>query len=177
MIYLCHSGNMKHLVVSLMLAACFCAATSVGADEAMSCKVTAKFSSQDNMAAAVLDALRAADKRITVALYGFNNKEFADELAKLARKGIAVRVKIDTAKSSEKKTGQLIQTLRGAGAHVQTAAPGGRNHNKFAVIDGKTVLTGSYNWTLKAETNWENLLIIDCPELAKSYEAEWEKIR
>jgi phosphatidylserine/phosphatidylglycerophosphate/cardiolipin synthase-like enzyme len=45
------------------------------------------------------------------------------------------------------------------------------------VIDGRRVLTGSYNWTQKAETNWENLLIIDCPELAKSYEAEWEKIR
>jgi phosphatidylserine/phosphatidylglycerophosphate/cardiolipin synthase-like enzyme len=55
-------------------------------------------------------------------------------------------------------------------------APNGRNHNKFAVIDRKRVITGSYNWTLKSEGNWENLLILDCPELAKAYENEWERI-
>jgi phosphatidylserine/phosphatidylglycerophosphate/cardiolipin synthase-like enzyme len=60
------------------------------------------------------------------------------------------------------------------GVEVQTVAPDGRNHNKFAIIDGRRVLTGSYNWTLKSEENWENLLILDCPALAKSYESEWE---
>jgi phosphatidylserine/phosphatidylglycerophosphate/cardiolipin synthase-like enzyme len=56
-------------------------------------------------------------------------------------------------------------------------APERKNHNKFAVIDGKRVITGSYNWTLKAEQNWENLLFLDCPELAEKYEQEWERIR
>jgi phosphatidylserine/phosphatidylglycerophosphate/cardiolipin synthase-like enzyme len=44
------------------------------------------------------------------------------------------------------------------------------------VIDGTRVLTGSYNWTAKAESNWENLLVIDCPELAKASESEWDKV-
>ena len=60
---------------------------------------------------------------------------------------------------------------------VQAVAPEGRNHNKFAVIDQDKVITGSYNWTLKAEKNWENLLILDCPELAKLYVREWEAIQ
>ncbi|HLN85786.1 MAG TPA: phospholipase D-like domain-containing protein, partial [Candidatus Limnocylindrales bacterium] len=135
-----------------------------------------KFSSRDSLAQAVTDSLRQAKQKVILALYGFNNNDLADELIKLAKKGVVVRVKIDTAKGAEKKTGALISRLKSGGVEVQTVAPGGRNHNKFAVIDGSRVLTGSYNWTAKAESNWENLLVIECAELAKSYEAEWEKV-
>lgn len=33
-------------------------------------------------------------------------------------------------------------------------------HNKFCIIDNKTIITGSYNWTYKARFNEENILII-----------------
>jgi mitochondrial cardiolipin hydrolase len=97
-------------------------------------------------------------------------------LLKLAKKNIAVRLRVDTARSASKKMVRLIEKLKAGGVQVQTVAPNGRNHNKFAVIDGRKVLTGSYNWTFKAESNWENLLILDCPELAKAYESEWQRI-
>jgi phosphatidylserine/phosphatidylglycerophosphate/cardiolipin synthase-like enzyme len=148
----------------------------VESDQALDCRVSPKFSSHDSIAQAVVEAVRQTRNRITLALYGFNNKELADELARLAKKNVVVRLKLDTAKSSEKKTARLIETLKASGVHVQAVAPDGRNHNKFAVIDGTRVLTGSYNWTEKAESNWENLLILDCAELAQSYEKEWEKI-
>ena|SRR5437016_6779702 len=148
----------------------------VESDQALDCRVSPKFSSRDSIAQAVVAAVRQTRNRITLALYGFNNKELADELARLAKKNVVVRLKLDTAKSSEKKTTRLIETLKASGVHVQAVAPDGRNHNKFAVIDGTRVLTGSYNWTEKAESNWENLLILDCAELAQSYEKEWEKI-
>lgn len=149
----------------------------VNAADGFDCRVSPKFSSRDSLAQAVSESLRQAKQQVTLALYGFNNNDLAEELVKLAKKGVVVRVKIDTAKGAEKKTGALIGRLKSGGVEVQTVAPGGRNHNKFAVIDGNRVLTGSYNWTAKAESNWENLLILDCAELAKSYESEWEKIR
>ena len=147
-----------------------------GAD-GFGCRVSPKFSSGDGLAQTVTESLRQAKQRVTLALYGFNNAELADELVKLAKKGIAIKVKVDAAKGAEKKTVRIIDTLKGAGVQVQTVAPDGRNHNKFAVIDGTRVLTGSYNWTAKAESNWENLLVLDCADLAKAYESEWEKIR
>jgi len=50
-------------------------------------------------------------------------------------------------------------------------------HDKFAVIDGRWVISGSFNWTASAERrNRENLLIFDCPSLASHFEAEWESI-
>jgi phosphatidylserine/phosphatidylglycerophosphate/cardiolipin synthase-like enzyme len=44
-------------------------------------------------------------------------------------------------------------------------------HQKFAVVDRKTVLTGSYNWTHSADSlNDENLLLFrDAGPLAEDY--------
>ena len=43
-------------------------------------------------------------------------------------------------------------------------------HNKIMIIDGETVITGSFNFTKAAEEkNAENLLIIKSKELAKEY--------
>ncbi len=146
------------------------------AAESVDCRVATKFSSQGSVGKAVSEAIRETKERLTLALYGFDNSDLGDELLKLAKKKVAVRVKVDTARSASQKIVALIDKLKAGGVEVSTVAPAGRNHNKFAIIDGKRVLTGSYNWTLKSEKNWENLLILDCPELAKAYEAEWERI-
>jgi len=56
-------------------------------------------------------------------------------------------------------------------------------HQKFAVIDSRIVLTGSYNWTASAENyNHENLLLFrDAGPLAEEYRQQflrlWEKGR
>ena len=43
-------------------------------------------------------------------------------------------------------------------------------HNKFAIIDGSTIISGSYNWTKSAyQRNDENLLIIHRPDVAQRY--------
>lgn len=48
-------------------------------------------------------------------------------------------------------------------------------HNKIMIIDGATVITGSFNFTKAAEeNNAENLVILkDSPYLAHLYEQNW----
>ena len=141
------------------------------------CRVSAHFSSEGSIAKVVSEAIRQTKERLTIALYGFDSPALGDELLRLAKRNVTVRLKVDAARSSGKKIVPLLERLKAGGVQVQTVAPNGRNHNKFAVIDGERVLTGSYNWTVRSESNWENLLILDCPELAKAYEKEWEEIR
>ena len=44
-------------------------------------------------------------------------------------------------------------------------------HNKVMVIDGQTVLTGSFNWSTAADKhNAENLLTIHDPRVAQAYD-------
>jgi phosphatidylserine/phosphatidylglycerophosphate/cardiolipin synthase-like enzyme len=42
-------------------------------------------------------------------------------------------------------------------------------HNKLMILDDRTVITGSYNFSEHAEVNDENMLIIDSPAVAKAY--------
>lgn len=47
-------------------------------------------------------------------------------------------------------------------------------HNKVIVIDGETVLTGSFNFTKAAQDkNAENLLILHDRKLAAQYAENW----
>ena len=46
-----------------------------------------------------------------------------------------------------------------------------------AVIDNKTVITGSFNWSPSAaHTNDETLLIIESPQLAKHFTREMDRL-
>ena len=61
------------------------------------------------------------------------------------------------------------------GIPVQIDAKHAIAHNKIMVIDGQTVITGSFNFTTAAEEhNAENLLVIRSPELAAKYAANWK---
>ena len=50
-------------------------------------------------------------------------------------------------------------------------------HNKFAIIDNRILLTGSYNWTFSANhRNDENLMVIDDPDVIARYQNYFEKL-
>jgi len=48
-------------------------------------------------------------------------------------------------------------------------------HHKFIVVDGKKVLTGSYNWSQNAfERNWENAVVVTNRAVAASFQLEFK---
>ncbi len=53
----------------------------------------------------------------------------------------------------------------------------GKLHHKFAVIDNRTVITGSFNWSPSAaHQNDEVLLVIDSPLLAAHFTREMDRL-
>ena len=73
----------------------------------------------------------------------------------------------------------LDQALKGVGS--PRLARGDKLHHKFAVIDNKTVIIGSFNWSPSAaHTNDETLLAIHSPKLAAHFAREmdclWESV-
>ena len=51
-------------------------------------------------------------------------------------------------------------------------------HDKFIVVDGTSVETGSFNFTTAAENgNAENVLVLrEYPEVARQYEVNWQRL-
>jgi phosphatidylserine/phosphatidylglycerophosphate/cardiolipin synthase-like enzyme len=141
------------------------------------CPVGVRFSPHGGAEGAVVDTLRRARVRVHAAMYGLTNPAIETALTDLARAGVKVALKTDKSQSAGRDQAALLARLTAAGAAVEVSRSRFLLHDKFAVIDGRWVVTGSFNWTVSAERrNRENVLIFDCPALASNFEAEWESI-
>jgi len=144
------------------------------------------FSPKGGCQDAIEEEINQAKKYIHVAVYAFTNRFLARALIKAAKRGVEVKVVLDEKFDSEneyskgdylKRNGIQVKKIK-AWAKKGLRIIEGLMHHKFAVIDDKIVITGSYNWTATAEfANYENLLIFeDALELAKAYEDEFERL-
>jgi hypothetical protein len=70
-------------------------------DESINCGVRAIFPGQMSIAEALSHEIRTTKSKLLLSLYNLNNPALADELMKLAKCGVKVVIKIDTAKSTD----------------------------------------------------------------------------
>jgi phosphatidylserine/phosphatidylglycerophosphate/cardiolipin synthase-like enzyme len=143
-----------------------------------SCPGTSRFSPHGGAEALVVDTLGQARFSVHVAIYGLTSRKIEQALLDLAQAGVRVSIKADHLQSAGKAQAALLSRLRAAGIEVEVSRVGRLLHDKFAIVDGRWVVTGSFNGTDGAERrNRENVLALDCPALAKAFETEWETIR
>lgn len=141
--------------------------------------VQACFSPQGKCSAHILREIEQAEREMLVAVYAFTSDDLARALVRAKKRGVTVQIVIDREfdRANERSKGkffeaQQVPLRRVSGMKAKTAErDGGLMHQKFAVIDGRIVLTGSYNWTYSADSlNDENLLLFrDAGPLAEEY--------
>ena len=128
----------------------------------------------------IISEIGKASKTIDIAMYYLTSREIAQELVKAKDRNVKVRVVLD--QSQETQAYSKSRYLIKRGFEVKYYAGSGLMHNKFAIIDSKVLITGSFNWTPTADQkNEENLLIMTDKELIKKYEDSfkylWERSR
>ena len=117
---------------------------------------------------AVISEIKKATQTIDIAMYYLSSRNIAQALVKAQENNVQVRIVLDQGQEIESasKSGYLIKH----GFQIRYHLGFGLMHNKFAIIDGKSLITGSFNWTLTAEErNEENLLIITDEETIEKY--------
>jgi phosphatidylserine/phosphatidylglycerophosphate/cardiolipin synthase-like enzyme len=118
---------------------------------------------------AIVAELKKARREILVQAYSFTSKPIAQALLDAKSRGVHIDLVLDRSNEQETYTelGHLIQ--QGLVPHID--AQHAIAHNKIIIIDRRTLLTGSFNFTHQAEVeNAENLLIIrGNSELLRSY--------
>jgi len=85
-------------------------------------------------------------------------------------------VKVEAILDKSNRTGRYSSAdfLAYAGIPTMIDAAHAIAHNKIMIIDGETVITGSFNFTKAAEgRNAENLLVIKDKDLAGKYIENW----
>jgi phosphatidylserine/phosphatidylglycerophosphate/cardiolipin synthase-like enzyme len=123
--------------------------------------------------------VREAATSIEAALYRFNNPRLACTLKDAIRRGVGVRLVLDRNKYEESRTTPEVLANGGIPFRLLYGrqGPGTKMHHKFAILDGRTVLTGSYNWTLESEEqNYEGLLILRAPQQVAIFQREFEAL-
>ena len=131
------------------------------------------FSPKGGCTEAVVSNLSRATNSIIVQAYSFTSAPIAKAVVDAHRRGIKVNVILDKSQRTEKYSS--ADFLLHAGVPTFIDAVHAIAHNKIMVIDGSTILTGSFNFTKAAEEhNAENLLVIHDPALAAKYSANWQ---
>ena len=120
----------------------------------------------------------AADYSIVIAAYQMTSKPIADALCRASARGVAVTAVLDQRSKPHGRGNSKRDYLDGCGVAVRADAKYPIMHDKFIVVDGKHVETGSFNYSFAAaERNAENAMVIwNNPDLAKRYSLEFDRL-
>lgn len=152
-----------------------CAAHAAVASSTIPSKGTIEvaFSPNGGATALVVKTIAGARKSILVQAYSFTSAPIARALAQAKGRGVDVRVLLDKSQKSERYT--VATYLSNHGIPTWIDRQHAIAHNKVMVIDGDTVITGSFNFTKAAEEkNAENVLVLrGNSELARFFSENW----
>lgn len=125
----------------------------------------------------IVIAIKSAKKQILVQAYQLTSAPIALALIDANKRGVEVKVILDKSQQ-HKRRGQLYSPaslLANHGIAVWIDYKPAIAHNKVMVIDRKTVITGSFNFSKAAQyRNAENLLILENAKLARIYADNWQ---
>lgn len=133
----------------------------------------------ENIATRIEQEIDKANHSVYIAVAWFTNKQLFGVLQRKANLGCRVMLIISNDEIN-KNSNINFSVLSEKGSKVYFVGDGESvlMHNKFCVIDHSTVITGSYNWSYKAETNFENVVITQNDTvLAEQFIAEFNKIK
>ena len=135
-------------------------------------KTSVYFSLYDNPQKAIIKNINQAEAFINIAMYVFTDKEIALPLVKAQERGVKVRLYLDKDQVEYQYSQSRFLVQKG----IKTRVSSNKYimHNKFAIIDNRLLLTGSYNWTFSANNrNDENLMVIDDPEVIELFQNQF----
>lgn len=124
----------------------------------------------ENIQEKIIYNLSKATTSIKIAMAWFTNPIIFNSLLRICRKGINVDLLINNDLINNRLNGLPFNKLIQAGANLYIAEYPALIHNKFCIIDDSIVIDGSYNWTILAEkNNDENIVIIKNSKVIDSF--------
>jgi phosphatidylserine/phosphatidylglycerophosphate/cardiolipin synthase-like enzyme len=166
---LCESED--YMMKTFLFAAWFVLSVSA----VWACEVQPLFSPYDKVDDAIHVQLKQASKSVHCSLYGITNLRLANDLIAVKKRGADVGVGLDKIQASGKH--DLHDKLQAGGILVEIKPVATFEHNKFCVLDGSIVITGSWNWSNNAQRqDNSDVIITDCPKVAHAFETAYQRI-
>ncbi|MEG2942193.1 MAG: phospholipase D-like domain-containing protein [Thermomonas sp.] len=145
------------------------------ANEAAPIVSSAYFSPGDTCLRRLTDLMRGCRETLDICVFTIADDRLTDAILDCHKRGVQVRVVSDNDKQHD--SGSDIARLRDRGVPVRLDAGPYHMHHKFALVDGRLLANGSFNWTRSAtEKNDENLVVTDDANLVRVFGLQFEKL-
>lgn len=124
------------------------------------------FTPEDDVRGALVAEINKATNEIAILAFSFTEGEITEAVRDARARDVRVVIVLDSGMATHPSS--KIKELKEMGAAVRLS-PGVLLHHKVMVIDRKTVVLGSANFSKSAfDKNDENILIIDAPNFAQA---------
>ena len=139
-------------------------------------RIQVGFSPDAGAEALVLEVIASARHTIRLAGYLFTSRPIVGALIAARRRGVDVRIVLDERGNRDAASRSAIRRVASAGIPVRLISAYPIHHDKYIVVDGRSVETGSFNYThAAAHANSENVLVLwNNPQVAAQYLAHWQ---
>jgi phosphatidylserine/phosphatidylglycerophosphate/cardiolipin synthase-like enzyme len=145
------------------------------ASEAAPIVSSAYFSPGDTCLRRLSDLMRGCRETLDICVFTIADDRLTDAILLCHARGVQVRVVSDDDKQYD--SGSDIQRLRDRGVPVRLDDTPHHMHHKFALVDGRVLANGSFNWTRSAtEKNDENLVVTDDANLVRVFGLQFDKL-
>jgi len=133
------------------------------------------FSPGEGPLAALRHLIQCAGSSIDICVFTITDDRITSPILDAHQRGVRVRIISDNHKAED--SGSDIYRLARMGVPLRHDCTSNHMHHKFALIDGNTLVTGSYNWTRSAaDKNHENILVTDHPHAVRDFKKEFNRI-
>ena len=135
------------------------------------------FSTEGSIQESILKEMESATSSVDLAIHEITSLDMAEALVKAKQRGVKMRIVADS-KRAKLKTSQISYLIhQGIPVKVLGGKERGMMNYRFVVLDGKRVLTGTFDWFGTADKgNYESLLIVNEGEVVAAFQKEFEKL-
>ena len=134
-----------------------------------------------------LDRLEGAQKSVDIAMYAFTDRRLADELLRLARRGVSIRIYRDGEQYEQEQrnarhygdqtSSDELRGERNIQVRVKAASRRDLMHLKAYAVDARLLRDGSANWSRAGEQSQDNnARFSNDPGEIRAFESDFEQM-
>jgi len=145
---------------------------------ALKTNISALFSPKGGIRSRLIKEINQAQSTLNLAMYSFTSDSLRSALVSARQRGVQIRIVADAGQVNG--VGGEIPYLDSHGFTVRQCnggASSGDMHNKYMIIDGRFLYTGSYNWSARAESaSYENALFLNTSPVIADYLSDFNRL-
>ncbi len=126
----------------------------------------------------LISSISTAEKTIKVAVAWFTNPNLFNAIQAKRKEGVVVHLLLSDDHANFNNLNVDFQNMINNGVVLRITKSPRFMHNKFCLIDDRILISGSYNWTLKAERlNFENVIFSEDKKLVQQFQQYFDHLK